>query len=59
MTAVGVLVAAAGLSTFGIIDLVARGYGTLAWGFIALVVLPLFVVVPWRSFRGSEASVAT
>ena len=52
-TAVGVLVAAAGLSTFGIIDLVARGYGTLAWGFIALVVVPLFVVVPWRAFRGA------
>lgn len=50
-TAVGVLVAAAGLSTFGIIDLVARGYGTLAWGFIALVVVPLFVVVPYRAFR--------
>ena len=52
--AVGVLVAAAGLSTFGIIDLVARGYGTLAWGFIALVVVPLFVVVPYRAFRGAE-----
>ena len=51
VTAVGVLVAAAGLATFGIIDLVARGYGTLAWGFIALVVVPLFVVVPWRSMR--------
>ena len=54
-TAVGVLVAAAGLSTFGIIDLVARGYGTLAWGFIALVVVPLFVVVPWRAFRGAAS----
>ena len=52
-TAVGVLVAAAGLSTFGIIDLVARGYGTLAWGFIALVVVPLFVVVPYRAFRSA------
>ncbi len=52
-TAVGVLVAAAGLSTFGIIDLVARGYGTLAWGFIALVVVPLFVVVPWRALRSA------
>ena len=51
VTAMVVLVAAAGLSTFGIIDLVARGYGTLAWGFIALVVLPLFVVVPYRSLR--------
>ncbi len=54
VTAVGVLVAAAGLSTFGIIDLVARGYGTLAWGFIALVVVPLFVVVPWRSLRAEK-----
>ncbi len=53
VTAVAVLAAAAGLSTFGIIDLVARGYGTLAWGFIALVVLPLFVVVPWRSLRAA------
>ena len=54
VTAVGVLVAAAGLSTFGIIDLVARGYGTLAWGFIALVVVPLFVVVPYRAFWASK-----
>ncbi|MCY3969276.1 MAG: hypothetical protein OXG74_05055 [Acidobacteria bacterium] len=51
LTAVLVLAAAAGLSTVGIIDLVARGYGTLAWGFIALIVLPLFVVVPYRAFR--------
>ncbi len=57
-TAVGVLVAAAGLSTFGIIDLVARGYGTLAWGFIALVVVPLFVVVPYRAFRDNAAGAA-
>ena len=53
VTAVLVLAAAAGLSTIGIIDLVARGYGTLAWGFIALIVLPLFVVVPYRAFRAS------
>ncbi len=53
VTAVGVLGVAAGLSTFGIIDLVARGYGTLAWGFIAVVVVPLFVVVPYRMLRTS------
>lgn len=53
LTAVLVLAAAAGLSTIGIIDLVARGYGTLAWGFIALIVLPLFVVVPYRAFKTS------
>ena len=53
LTAVLVLAAAAGLSTIGIIDLVAKGYGTLAWGFIALIVLPLFVVVPYRAFKTS------
>ena len=53
VAAVGVLGVAAGLSTFGIIDLVARGYGTLAWGFIAVVVVPLFVVVPYRMLRTS------
>lgn len=53
LTAVLVLAAAAGLSTIGIIDLVARGYGTLAWGFIALIVLPLFVVVPYRAFKAT------
>lgn len=54
LTAVLVLAAAAGLSTIGIIDLVARGYGTLAWGFIALIVLPLFVVVPYRAFKATS-----
>ncbi len=55
ITAVGVLAAAAGLSTIGIIDLVARGYGTLAWGFIALIVLPLLVVVPHRAARAARS----
>ena len=34
----------------------ASGYGTLAWGFMALVVVPLFVVVPWRSLRATALS---
>ena len=55
VTAVGVLVAAAGLSTFGDHRFgSARGYGTLAWGFLALVVVPLFVVVPYRAFWASK-----
>ena len=53
LTAVLVLAAAAALSTVGIIDLVARGYGTIAWGFIALIILPLFVVVPYRAFKAA------
>ena len=46
--------AAAHFSTVGIIDLVARGYGTIAWGFIALIILPLFVVVPYRAFKAAS-----
>jgi len=37
----------AGLSSFGLVTLVARGYGTLAWGFLLIYVIPLFTVGPW------------
>ncbi len=53
-TAVLVLAAAAGLSTIGIIDLVARGYGAMAWGFIVLILLPLLVVVPYRAWTAAR-----
>jgi uncharacterized membrane protein YkvI len=36
----GILLSA-GLATFGIIDLIARGYGTIAWGFFAVYVVPV------------------
>ncbi|REJ77161.1 MAG: hypothetical protein DWQ36_17675 [Acidobacteria bacterium] len=38
------LVAAAAMAQFGIVDLVAKGYGAMAWGFIVLLALPLLVV---------------
>lgn len=37
----------------GLIDLVARGYGTLTWFFIAIVILPLFTVGLWRVIRAN------
>jgi uncharacterized membrane protein YkvI len=40
------------LARFGIIDLVARGYGALSWGFIALLALPLLTVGVVRIVRG-------
>ena len=45
---VGVLLAAMGLASFGIIDLVAKGYGLLSWGFIVFMALPLLVVGSYR-----------
>ncbi len=44
----GVLLAATLLSRFGIIALVAKGYTAMAYGFLALFVLPLFTIGIWR-----------
>lgn len=49
------------LSSFGIINLVSRGYGTMAWGFLLVYLLPLFTVGIWQISRGGrrhEASTA-
>lgn len=45
------------LSRVGIIDLIAKGYGTLAWGFLVVFTLPLLTVGIWRmaSQPGSTA----
>ena len=36
------------LSVFGIVDLIAEGYGTLAWGYLFVYLIPLFTVGIWR-----------
>jgi uncharacterized membrane protein YkvI len=33
---------------FGLIDLIAKGYGTLTWVFIVVFALPLFTVGVWK-----------
>jgi uncharacterized membrane protein YkvI len=49
------LLLAAALSRFGIIALVARGYGMLAYAFLVLFVLPLLTVGVWRIIRSGPA----
>lgn len=46
-----VLAASLALARFGIVDLVAQGYGTLAWGFFAVFTLPLVTLGAWRLAR--------
>ena len=46
------LVSALLMSRFGIIDLVAIGYGALTWTFLAVLVVPLFTVGLWKIRRG-------
>jgi len=53
---VAVLTAAALLSRLGLIDLVARGYTAMAYGFLALFALPLLTVGVYRIWRAPAAS---
>lgn len=48
----GILVSATLLEQFGIVALVADGYGALAWGFIVLLAIPLLTVGVLRIRRG-------
>jgi uncharacterized membrane protein YkvI len=40
-----------GLSSIGVVDLIAKGYGTMAWGFLILYVGPLLTVGIYRLMR--------
>jgi uncharacterized membrane protein YkvI len=49
--AVGFLVVATGVSRFGLVDLIAKGYGTLTLVFIAIYVVPILTLGVWRIAR--------
>jgi uncharacterized membrane protein YkvI len=48
--AVGMLLVAGLLARFGLIDLIARGYGTVAWGFLLFFVAPVLTVGVYQAF---------
>lgn len=39
---------------FGLIDLIAKGYGTLTWVFIVVFALPLFTLGAWKIWRSAS-----
>lgn len=47
------LTALALASAFGLVTLIARGYGLLTFGFIAVFVIPVLTIGLWRVVRGS------
>ena len=49
--AVSAIVVSAILSLWGITMLIAQGYGTMAWGFLAVYVIPLVSIGVYRIFR--------
>lgn len=49
--AVALLLGAAGLARFGLVALIARGYGTLTWAFLAIYVVPVLTWGVWKLRR--------
>lgn len=49
--AVGFLLIALGISTFGLVNLIAKGYGTASWGFLLVYILPLLTFGIYRLFK--------
>ena len=48
VVAVSAVLISAGLSLIGITDLIANGYGMLAWGFLVVYVIPLMTVGAYK-----------
>lgn len=46
--AVVLLILAGGLARFGIINLIANGYGTITWAYIVVVMIPLLTIGVWK-----------
>lgn len=53
--AVVLLIFAGGLSRFGIINLIAKGYGTITWAYIFVVMIPILTIGVWKiKFSGGS-----
>jgi uncharacterized membrane protein YkvI len=59
VVAIVLLIAASGLASFGLINLIARGYGTLTWLFLFVFVIPILTwgihLIRARSLTAAEA----
>lgn len=49
--AIGLLAVALLVSRFGLIDLIAVGYGTLTWVYMLILILPLFTIGIWKIMK--------
>jgi uncharacterized membrane protein YkvI len=50
--AVVLLLVALGISTFGLINLIAKGYGAASWGFLIVFIVPLVTIGIYRIVKG-------
>jgi len=42
---------ALGISTFGLIPLIAKGYGTVCWGFLLVYIIPIMTLGLWKILK--------
>ncbi len=49
------LLAAFGISIFGLVNLIAKGYGTVSWGFLLVYILPLATIGSYKILRSKKA----
>ena len=54
-TAFGLLIAGTLLAGVGLVDLIAKGYGTLTWVFLLVYVAPVLTLGSWRLIRSGQA----
>ncbi len=57
--AIGLLIVGALLAQFGLIDLIARGYGTMTFFFLLIYALPIVTVGVWKITGGRDTARAT
>jgi len=55
LIAVSLLIVGALLAQFGLIGLIARGYGTLTWVFLVVILLPLLTLGVWKIARATHS----
>ena len=56
--AIGGLLVSALFGQLGVITLIARGYGTIAWGFLLVFVLPVLFIASWKIFLRKPSETA-
>jgi uncharacterized membrane protein YkvI len=55
LVAILLLLMAALMSQLGLVDLIARGYGTITWAFLVVFVLPVLTWGVWKILRAGNA----
>jgi uncharacterized membrane protein YkvI len=53
--AIGMLSIGAVSAQVGLMDLIARGYGTITWGFVVIFVIPVLTLGVWRILQSARA----